>query len=243
MDTRRGERIVIYRGTDNQVYSLYWTDGPPDYSKLSESAHTPTAKGDPAGYYTAHDDVHQVVYRGTDDHLYELYWTGTGGVTPWDLTTKEGVPPADSDPAVYYSGGVAVSKCPAGGTHTPSGQSGSANYILPYGAPIAPSSQNNWRWCNKCQGLFYGGGLAASKCPAGGTHTPPDQSGSVDYILPYGAPINESGQNNWQWCNKCQGLYYGGNLAASKCPAGATHTPPGQSGSVDYILPFSPSLM
>jgi hypothetical protein len=106
VDTRRGERVVIYRGTDNQVYSLYWTNGPVDYSKLSESVHAPTAKGDPAGYYTAHDDVHQVVYRGTDDHLYELHWVGTGGVNPWNLTAIAGAPRADGDPAVSYSAGT-----------------------------------------------------------------------------------------------------------------------------------------
>jgi len=40
-------------------------------------------------------------------------------------------------------------------------------------------SQSNWRWCNKCQGLFFGGN-PNPKCPAGGAH---DKTGSGNYSL------------------------------------------------------------
>lgn len=40
--------------------------------------------------------------------------------------------------------------------------------------------QDQWRYCFKCQGLFYGPSQAASKCPAGGTH---DGSKSGNYVL------------------------------------------------------------
>ena len=39
-------------------------------------------------------------------------------------------------------------------------------------------AQSNWRWCNKCQGLAWGGGVG--KCPAGGNH---DYTESGDYTL------------------------------------------------------------
>ena len=52
-----------------------------------------------------------------------------------------------------------------------------------------PGRQTDWRWCNRCQGLFYGGNTAQSRCPAGGRHTPARQSGSADYILRYSGPI------------------------------------------------------
>jgi hypothetical protein len=32
------------------------------------------------------------------------------------------------------------------------------------------STQDSWRWCGKCQGLFFGGNEPGSVCPAGGTH-------------------------------------------------------------------------
>jgi len=53
------------------------------------------------------------------------------------------------------------------------------------GGVPAISLQGNWRWCNKCQGLFFGGGQANSRCPEGGTHAPQAQSGSGNYSLPH----------------------------------------------------------
>jgi hypothetical protein len=41
------------------------------------------------------------------------------------------------------------------------------------------SSQANWRYCRKCQGLFFAG-HGKGVCPAGGGH---DDTGSGDYIL------------------------------------------------------------
>lgn len=49
--------------------------------------------------------------------------------------------------------------------------------------PVAkPGTQAGWRWCSKCQGLFYGLQKAISRCPAGGMH---DDSHSHDYTLGY----------------------------------------------------------
>ncbi len=41
------------------------------------------------------------------------------------------------------------------------------------------SNQSHWRWCRKCQGLFFGGN-ANSRRPAGGEH---DKTGSGNYSL------------------------------------------------------------
>lgn len=37
------------------------------------------------------------------------------------------------------------------------------------------------------------------------------------------APVKASNQKGWEWCHKCQGLFYGPNETASKCPAGGAH--------------------
>jgi extracellular elastinolytic metalloproteinase len=90
--------------------------------------------------------------------------------------------------------------------------------------------QDNWRWCSKCQGLWFGGN-AGSHCPVGGSHI---QAGSGNYDLVMGwaaAP----GQANWRWCHKCQGLYFAGN-PGSHCPAGGAHE---NVGSGDYKLIFN----
>src|SRR5260221_8207575 len=54
-------------------------------------------------------------------------------------------------------------------------------------------------------------------CPAGGVH---DHQGRGDYALVVNAP-GASGQNNWRWCNKCQGLAFAGTSSPGACPATA----------------------
>ena len=92
---------------------------------------------------------------------------------------------------------------------------------------MAWGTQRNWRWCSKCQGLWFGGN-AGSKCPAGGAHT---KVGSGNYSLVHAA-TSAPGQSNWRWCSKCQGLWFGGN-PAGKCPGGGVHT---KVGSGNYTL-------
>jgi hypothetical protein len=138
---------------------------------------------------------------------------------------------------LFFGGSQAESDCPAGGAHAEPAQSGSGNYSLPHNAPPSPSRQSEWCWCNKCQGLFYGPAVAASSCPAGGTHSPQAQSGSGNYSLPHIVPTSSEMQSGWRWCDKCQGLFFGEGLAGSQCPAGGTHMDPAQSGSGNYSLP------
>jgi hypothetical protein len=98
--------------------------------------------------------------------------------------------------------------------------------------------QDNWRWCHKCQGLFYGG-HSNSRCPAGGLH---ENVGSFNYHLAHSLAPTAGWQGGWRWCNKCDGLFYGGH-ASSVCPAGGAHD---GTGSFDYHLhhaaPGAPDL-
>ena len=87
-------------------------------------------------------------------------------------------------------------------------------------------SQDNWRWCNKCQGLAWAGGPRLGACPAGGEH---DHRDSGNYRLTSLIP----GQDNWRWCNKCQGLAYAGTPTMGACPAGGQHD---HTDSGNYVL-------
>lgn len=107
INTNTGENIVLYRGTDRHIHSMYWTTGAVGHDNLSGFAGSPQAKGDPVAYYTGHNDGHQVTYRSDDGHLHELWWVGNNPVSHWDLTAAAaGAPPGASDPAVYYSAGT-----------------------------------------------------------------------------------------------------------------------------------------
>jgi hypothetical protein len=108
------------------------------------------------------------------------------------------------------------------------------------------STQDNWRWCPKCQGLSFAGNSSQGPCPAGGSH---DHSGSGNYrvlkdinsvlsvslgaLLASFGIVGFSEQDNWRWCPKCQGLSFAGNSSQGPCPAGGSHD---HSGSGNYVL-------
>lgn len=100
-----------------------------------------------------------------------------------------------------------------------------------FATPAYALAQEGWRWCNKCQGMFYG---AASQgvCPAGGTH---NSTGSGHYYQRVEGNIPGVQQGGWRWCNKCQGFFYGPYQAQSSCPAGGLHAVAG-SGSYAAVL-------
>jgi hypothetical protein len=135
---------------------------------------------------------------------------------------------------MYFAGNGAPTTCPMGGTHK---FAQSYDYAL-HGAGTGPAGQDNWRWCNKCQGLSFAGNGPPRKCPMGGNH---DLTGSGDYELIQvdpSKPLRPQMQASWRWCNKCQSLYYAGNIAATVCLEGGSHD---DTGSGDYALEWIPN--
>lgn len=90
--------------------------------------------------------------------------------------------------------------------------------------------QSGWRWCHKCQGLFWGNSDQGT-CAARGPH---DSSESGIYSMAFG--VSGPGmQPGWRWCHKCQGLFFSGNPDQGPCPTGARHD---SSGSGAYLMTF-----
>jgi CubicO group peptidase (beta-lactamase class C family) len=96
-----------------------------------------------------------------------------------------------------------------------------------YGMDPLPTTQEGWRWCVKCEGMFYAA-AGKSVCPAGGGH---DGSGSGHYHVMFNSSF-PYGQNGWRYCKKCGGLHYGG-FGPGVCPAGGGHD---GGSSFDYRL-------
>lgn len=102
------------------------------------------------------------------------------------------------------------------------------------------TAQRNWRWCKKCNGLWYSAATANPKgvCPADKNGHSMDASG--DYAL-FGDPDGSfsktvTAQRNWRWCKKCNGLWYSAATANPNgvCPAdGHGHS---KDSSGDYAL-------
>jgi len=90
-------------------------------------------------------------------------------------------------------------------------------------------TQDNWRWCRKCEALCFAGGAKLGSCAAGGMH---DHSGSGNYVLIVNSP-DAAGQSNWRWCGKCEALCFAGGSTLGTCAAGGMHD---HSGSGDYTL-------
>jgi hypothetical protein len=94
------------------------------------------------------------------------------------------------------------------------------------------ATQNDWRWCRKCEGLWFNGHPTKGRCPVGGTH---ENNGSGNYRLNLDEP-STGDQEDWRWCLKCEGLWFSGNPTRGVCPAGGTHDP---TGSGNYSLRMS----
>jgi len=118
--------------------------------------------------------------------------------------------------------------CPA--DHHPHSDAGSGKYSQLIGEDIPKLQQGGWRWCSKCEGMFYGRASAGKGvCPAGGAHT---DAGSGHYAIALGED-SPGRQGGWRWCSKCEGLFYGRATAGmGVCPAGGTHT---DAGSGHYV--------
>ena len=81
--------------------------------------------------------------------------------------------------------------------------------------------QGGWRWCRKCQGMFFAGDESQGVCPA--NHIGHDASLSGHYSMVLDDGINCIGQLHWRECRKCRGLFYSGNPDQGACPAGGAH--------------------
>ncbi|WP_327003727.1 hypothetical protein OHA72_53130 [Dactylosporangium sp. NBC_01737] len=130
--------------------------------------------------------------------------------------------------SLFFAGNTSSGACPLGGGHD---RTGSANYVMPaYNAPLPPQVQNGWRWCRRCQGLFFG--PFVGRCPLGGGH---EAVGSSDYAMYVNDGQSPRMQVGWRSCGACQSMYFAGN-GGSACAAGGGHDP---TGSFQYQMAFS----
>lgn len=119
--------------------------------------------------------------------------------------------------------------CPFDGN--PHVHAGSWNYALVHDEffAVGQKIQGDWRWCPKCQGLYFAGGLTQGICPAGGAH---EHTDSGNYQLVENTPAGPGEQSGWRWCKKCHGLYFSSQFQ-SVCPAKGPHD---HISSGDYTL-------
>lgn len=84
------------------------------------------------------------------------------------------------------------------------------------------SIQSDWRYCEKCQSLFFDGYEKKGICPAGGAH----QAQGFNFLLTHDVPA--PGQDQWRFCDKCQVLFFNGyEKTKGVCSAGGAHNAQG----------------
>jgi hypothetical protein len=83
------------------------------------------------------------------------------------------------------------------------------------------SVQADWRFCQKCQSMFFDGYPAKGVCPAGGDHS----AAGYNFVLPH--DVSGLGQADWRFCQKCQSLFFDGYPTKGVCPAGGAHNAAG----------------
>ena len=90
--------------------------------------------------------------------------------------------------------------------------------------------QQGWRWCRKCEGLWFAGDLPAGasggRCPADPVVSQDPnyvfghiQAGTYHYILLANISPSANQQGGWWYCWKCRGLWFGrDNAHGGDCP-------------------------
>ena len=104
-------------------------------------------------------------------------------------------------------------------------------YVVPFGNAHAgahagelrgrPERQGDWRWCHKCQGMFFAGNANDQGfCPAAFIPSfardprdvrrfgPHDGSRSGHYAIMFDDG-SVTFEQHWRWCRKCQALFHG----------------------------------
>jgi hypothetical protein len=144
---------------------------------------------------------------------------------------------------MFFSGHPDQGNCPSGGKHD---GSASAKYLMEFGEGDSNTNpQGGWRFCRKCQGLFFhnlvpgediGAGVF-SDCPAGGIHDGSmgfESGSSGHYMMEIGEGNGSTNpQGGWRFCSKCHGLFFSENPDHGKCPSGGKHD---GSKSANYIM-------
>lgn len=126
---------------------------------------------------------------------------------------------------LFFSENGVAGSCAAGGGHD---ATGSGRYTLHTQWHPAPGhNQDHWRWCGKCQGLFFAGG---GGCVDGESHV---LAGS-EYALGLGLA---GGQSHWKHCGKCQRLaFHDGTRPAGACSVGGAGSRHDHMSSGSYAL-------
>jgi hypothetical protein len=97
------------------------------------------------------------------------------------------------------------------------------------------SFQDSWRYCQKCEAMFYAGYPDQGVCAAGGAHS----AQGFGFVLPWSNPATPTTQSSWRYCQKCHVMFFAGYAGQGVCKAGGSHLAQGY----DFVLPHDVPAM
>jgi hypothetical protein len=80
--------------------------------------------------------------------------------------------------------------------------------------------QGDWRFCNKCSGMFWNGVADKGHCPGGGGHAEQGWQFSLHFDS---EKAGANMQYDWRFCGKCKSLFYDGDPNKAHCAGGGGH--------------------
>ncbi len=89
--------------------------------------------------------------------------------------------------------------------------------------------QSEWRFCHKCNVMFFNGFPNKGNCPSGGEH----EAAGFTFVLSYDGSETSNDQINWRFCHKCTTMFFDGFSEKGRCPSGGGH----EAAGFNFILP------
>ena len=99
--------------------------------------------------------------------------------------------------------------------------------LLP--ATLDAAIQDAWRFCRKCNGMFFDGYPDKGMCPAGRGHV----AQGYNFKLPYNVAESRTAQGAWRYCGRCHAMFFDGYPQKGSCTAGGGHAAAGYV----FVLP------
>jgi hypothetical protein len=132
--------------------------------------------------------------------------------------------------SLFYDGYRNKGRCPIKSAHSAGDVDMSNSYVLTYDS--RGPGQPDWRFCNKCEALFFDGYPQKGVCAAGGGHV----AAGYNFTLRYDA--RAEGTGDWHFCKKCQVLYRS-DSNKGLCAAGGHHVAAGYNFVLDSEVHYT----
>jgi hypothetical protein len=82
------------------------------------------------------------------------------------------------------------------------------------------AQQDQWRFCRKCNAMFFDGFPGKGRCAADGLG---HEAQGFMFTLPHDVPQAANAQSAWRFCHKCNEMFFDGFPSKGHCKGGGGH--------------------